>query len=413
MGYEIFREQAIKAASASTLPTITLQPPRLGWLFCALGIFVLSVLAGLLWLGSYTSFAQADGLLTPSGGLLPVQTNHAGVVTKVFVKDGDHVQKGAPLLQLTDDQGTPTQGETQASILRELASKQSRLRDDLASEEATGQRQADNLKAKIAGLGQQIITAQHEVAVQKERADSAMSLYLTWDKASDTGAVSHAQVLAQHDTVLQLKAQVDTAQRTLMDLQRQLDDARSQLADLPNATAEKRRATQRNMSDVSQIILEHESLHATVLYAPVDGTVTSSLVHVGDALDVHEPAMSILPSGSKLRAELWLPSSDIGFVSVGDAVLLHYDAFPYRRYGQGKGVVVEVARTAVQPAQVLKWAGLQTKEPRYRVIVQLQQQSIRAFGADQPLLPGMMLKARVILQKRRLIEWATMPWKSM
>ena len=179
MSHEFFREQAMKAASALTLPTITLLPPRLGWLFCALGVFVLSVLIGLLLLGSYTSFAEADGLLTPSSGLLSVQPSSAGVVTRVFVKDGDYVKKGAPLLELTDTQGTPTIGDTQASILHELATQQSRLRDDLASEEAQGQRQAESLRANIAGLRRQIVSAEREVTTQKARAESAMSLYLT------------------------------------------------------------------------------------------------------------------------------------------------------------------------------------------------------------------------------------------
>jgi len=413
MNHDIFRKQALDEAAAPPIPGVTLAPPPVGWLFCTLGIIVLSILTGLLVFGTYTTFAQADGIIVPSTGLLPTQVDHAGIVTRIFVRDGDRVRKGEPLLQLSEGQGTPNHAETQTSILIELASKKQRLRDDLKDDELASKRQAGDIRGKISSLEQQVSAAAHEADTQRERAANAMSLYATWMKANGTGLVSRSQLLIQHDAALQAKAQASASVRTLIDLQRQLTDAQSQLVALPEKSAEKRRITERAMSDVTQSILEHEAVSASVVYASVDGTVTGSMVHVGDALDAREPAMSILPSGSILRAELWIPSSEIGFVATGDTVLLRYDAFPYRRYGQGKGVVLEVARTAVQPAQVLKWAGLQAKEPRYRVIVKLEAQSVRAFGADQPLLPGMVLNARVVLQRHRLIDWATISWKSM
>ena len=45
------------------------------------------------------------------------------------------------------------------------------------------------------------------------------------------------------------------------------------------------------------------------------------------------PLLSILPAGSKLEAQLFTPSRSIGFVRVGQQVLLRYQAFPYQKFG--------------------------------------------------------------------------------
>ncbi len=52
-------------------------------------------------------------------------------------------------------------------------------------------------------------------------------------------------------------------------------------------------------------------------------------------------------------------------------------------------------------------------EPMYRITVQLQRQSVEAYGQDQTLSPGMLLEADVLLERRRLIEWIFEPLLSL
>ena len=48
-------------------------------------------------------------------------------------------------------------------------------------------------------------------------------------------------------------------------------------------------------------------------------------------------------------------------------------------------------------------------EPMYRVVVALRSQAVMAYGAPRRLLPGMEVEADVLLETRRLYEWALEP----
>ncbi len=373
----------------------------------------MTLIGSVLCLGSYTSFVKAEGVLAPSRGLLPVQAIGAGVVTRLYVKEGDRVAKGDPLVEVSDDQVTEAVGSMRSALAEEMAAKLARFRDDLVGAGADTARRASDLKTKIGFLDEQIAHLSKEMAIQRLRAESAMSLYLAWDGASHSGVVSRVQILQQRDTALQLKAQIEASERLMADITHQRNETASDLVALPAALAEKRRAIERSMADVSQAMLENEARRSRILNAPLEGVVGSVLVHEGDAIEAQAQTMALVPTDSEPRAELWLPTESIGFVQVGDQVRLRYDAFAYRRYGQGRGVVEEVSRTAVSPDQVQRLSGLKVTTPRYRVVTRLSKTTVTAFGKEQPLLPGMTLRAQIILQRRRLIEWAAMPWQSI
>ncbi|WP_374765307.1 hypothetical protein [Yunchengibacter salinarum] len=49
------------------------------------------------------------------------------------------------------------------------------------------------------------------------------------------------------------------------------------------------------------------------------------------------------------------------------------------------------------------------EEPFYTVRVKLDSQSVRAFGRDHALQPGMALNATVILERQSLLSWQLEP----
>lgn len=49
----------------------------------------------------------------------------------------------------------------------------------------------------------------------------------------------------------------------------------------------------------------------------------------------------------------------------------------------------------------------------YRVVVHLKQQTVRAYGQDVPLLPGMQVQADVVGESRALWEWLLEPLYSV
>ena len=77
-----------------------------------------------------------------------------------------------------------------------------------------------------------------------------------------------------------------------------------------------------------------------VLTAPTDGTVLGVAKRTaGAVLQGAELLITIVPSDASFIAEIMLPSRDIGFIKVGDRVVIKVDAFPSRRHGSLEGVL--------------------------------------------------------------------------
>jgi membrane fusion protein len=80
-----------------------------------------------------------------------------------------------------------------------------------------------------------------------------------------------------------------------------------------------------------------------------------------------------------------------------------YDAFPYQRFGVGRGVVRTVGRAPVAPQDLP--VAIETREPLYRVQVRLSRQEIDAYGRKWSLSPGARLRADLVLDERSLLTW--------
>jgi membrane fusion protein len=86
-------------------------------------------------------------------------------------------------------------------------------------------------------------------------------------------------------------------------------------------------------------------------------------------------------------------------------VRLRYAAFPYQKFGHGLGRVVSLAQAALRA----DGGG----EPVYRVTVVLRSQTVAVYGEPRGLLAGMDVEADVLLETRRLYEWALDPLYAM
>lgn len=51
--------------------------------------------------------------------------------------------------------------------------------------------------------------------------------------------------------------------------------------------------------------------------------------------------------------------------------------------------------------------------PYYRIVVALERQTVRAFGQDEALKPGMTLEADILGERRRLWEWVLEPLRTI
>lgn len=272
--------------------------------------------------------------------------------------------------------------------------------------------QAADLRMQQRMLRRQITQTDAQLTIENAQVAQLSKLLARIQPLVDKRYVSALQVQQQRSQVA--KAEVKALLRQRTQSEQQLASIGHQRAELPLTTETKLNNLKQQLAQNQQARIQNAASWAEVLQAPANGIVSSVLVHAGEAVQPGQTLVSVMPAHSALQAQLLVPSSAIGFVHQGTPVVLHYQAFPYQKFGVQHGTVTDVSRSALTPAEVTALLGQNPpREPMYRVKVQLASQSVEAYGKRHTLLPGMALTADLLLDRRRMIEWIFEPLYGM
>ncbi len=408
----LFRQEVIDARRGDWLGGIIVVTPLSRWILTTWSLALAASILLFLIFGQYTRRETVTGQLVPSAGLLNVSAFTTGTVTQVRVYDGQAVHRGDPLMEISSEQDSASLGNTHALVSRQLDDQRVRLQADLQTQQEVLAQQTQALTDKVALLRSQIIEINAQLAIQQQQADSAKNILERIKPLEIKGYVSALQVEQQESTMLDAQAQYKALMRQQLDLHQQADTAAQQLAQAPLDASIRRNDTERKLADINQSTAQNEVQRAVVLHAPCDGVVSNLLLKRGQMVAAGQSLLSLLPSDSILQAQLLVPSRAVGFIEPGSRVVLRYQAFPYQKFGQHFGHVVEISRSSLTSAEVASLTGSspqQNQPPLYRVQVALDSQAVQAYGRAEGLRPGMALDADVLMEQRRLIEWVFEP----
>ena len=192
-----------------------------------------------------------------------------------------------------------------------------------------------------------------------------------------------------------------------MGLDGQIEDTQNQVSAFPLNEANQLSAIRRDISQIDESIAQNEEGRQIIVSSLLDGTVTTCLVDPGQYIDPTTLLTNVVPDGTKLEAEVNVPSSAVGFIHVGGDILLRYDAFPYQKFGQFHATIMHVSATALQPGELKMLDG--DKETYYRVTAALDTQKVEAYGQEVILEACMALDALLLLERRNIYEWILEP----
>ena len=410
----LFRQEAIDAQTSSSLGTIRLATPvsHQIWTLAVLSIAAIT----LIWLfvGHYTQRQHVSGSLVPQAGLLTITARNAGTVTKIDVAEGAVVHAGEALLTISGERSSAAMGDTSAMISAQLKQQQDRLRSDLANTQHLADEQADDLRMQQRMLRNQIQQVDAQQAIEQRQANDLSALLQRLQALGTKGYISALDIQQQSTQKQNAEGQVKALARQRSESQQQLHGVSDQLTQLPLTTATKLNDLRSQMAQNEKSLAQNEADRATVLHAPEDGVLSSVLIQLGQAVNADQSLLAEMPQGSQLQAQLLVRSSAVGFVHVGTAVVLHYQAFPYEKFGVQHGIVASISRSALTPSEITTLLGQQPPpEALYRVQVRLASQTVEAYGKPESLKPGMALDADLLLDRRRMIEWIFEPLYGM
>jgi membrane fusion protein len=397
MATQLFRQEVIEAGRDRLAGTVVAATPPRGRLYVALILVVAAIFVAFLVLGRYASSAQVRGVVAFDAGIARVYPSAQGEVRAIHVRTGMRVAAGAPLVTLALAQGAGGVGGQLSEVAvqdAELA-RQEQLAAMLGSSETQAlQAQRSNLSAGIASLERQRTIAGGQIRLAEAAARRSVQLARegagTQRQVEDGRAALLARrseleslterLIAQRDALSQVEARI--AQRSI-----EADRSRSEIAARRAALAEQGAALKRT--------------DRLVLTAPVAGEVGDVATEIGLRARPDASLVTIVPEGSRLEVWLYAPSRAVGFVRPGQQVRLNFDAFPYQRFGVGRGTVTAVSRVPVEASAIDSDLGI--TEPVFRIRVRLDRMPPRA-AEDRLLRPGMTLSANLVLERRSFWE---------
>ena len=408
MTRQLFRQEAIDAQREKFLGEATIARPVPFWVFTLLAAGTALLLISVAVWGQYTRRERVEGYLALDTGAARVLIPDAGRVTELLVREGDEVTAGDALAKISLDRTNVAGGSTSEVITAEMESRRGILEKERAQWRDLGVQQVQQVRRRATDLSTELGQIDREMKLQEERIRSAREQLERYNGlAGEKKFVSEALVKQKRDEVTDQEIKLQTLRRQRSQVERDLGAAKMEEPQIELRSRAQVEQIERQLSELREGMSQVEARRETVIRAPMAGVVTNVAVNRGQSIAADAPLATVLPKGSGLHVELLVPTRAIGFITKGQEVVLRYEAFPYERFGQYRGVVTDIGRNVWTQGDRI--GPLSAKEPVYRVDVSLDKQSVTALGQEFPLRPGMLVNADLLLEKRTLLEWIFEP----
>ncbi|MDB5692194.1 MAG: HlyD family secretion protein [Alphaproteobacteria bacterium] len=407
MTVQLFRQEVIEAGRERLAGNVVAATPPRAKLYVTLVLAFAALVAAILVLGHYSTRAQVKGVVAYDNGIARVYPGAPAEIRRFHVRNGQHVEAGTPLVTLAIAQGEgglTTQLGQLAGQDQELARQQQLAASLGTAETGALAKQKASLAADIASLERQRVFAAGQARLAEAATGRAARL-------AAEGAGTQRQVEDSRSALLARRAEIEQLGERLITQRQALAAADAQIAQrgLEAQRSNSDLGAQRAALGQQRIALSRQG--ELTLTAPIAGEVGDISAEVGQRAKPEASLVTIVPSGSRLEIWLYAPTRAVGFVHPGQEVRLFFDAFPYQKYGAGRGRVTAVSRVSIEPAALDSALGIQ--EPVFRIRVAIDQAVPRLPDADARLRPGMTLSANLVLERRSLWEVLFNPFRAL
>jgi len=375
---------------------------------------------------------KGDGKAIPSSKIQKIQNLEGGIVSEMFVKEGQIVEVGAPLIRLDDTRFASNVGETEADrlsmLLRverlsaEVDDRPLNFPEDVLkavpgqakSEESLYISRRQQLHDEIGGLQEQLIQRQQELReFSSKQAQYRQQLGLQRQEINMSeplvaqGAVSPVEVLRLKRAEVETRGQLDAttlaiprAESAIKEVQRKIDETRGKFRSEALTQLNEAR-TDLNKAQATGKALE-DRVSRTLVTSPVRGIVNKLLVNtIGGVIQPGSDMVEIVPLDDTLLVEAKIRPQDIAFLHPGQEAIVKFTAYDYTIYGGLKAKLEQIGADTITD---------EDKKTTYYIIKVRTERS--HLGTDEkPLLiiPGMVASVDIITGKKSVLSYLLKP----
>lgn len=366
---------------------------------------------------AWASQAELDEVATATGEVVPqsqiktIQHLEGGIIEEMFVKEGDTVAAGSPLVQLDLSASGTREAELlvtldglilrRARLLAEANGGEPEFPEDVVERRPQmAQNELNSLHARIAEMESSMIGLEEQVrqreadlhqfeeearALSSQLALAREAFAMAEDLITD-GLISRQDHLAAKTEVDQIRGQLATvnaripgAESALVQAKERMNEAdlgfqRNALEELANVEI--------SIDTTTEEILKATAISGrTLIVSPIDGVVKSMRFYtIGAVVRPGEAIMDIVPSDDQLVIEARLNPQDMGYVREGQRATVKISTYDYIRYGGLDAVVTLVSPDSHQD---------ESGNTYFRVVAETDRSYLGDQPGDFPITSGM------------------------
>lgn len=370
-----------------------------------------------------------------------IQHLEGGIVEKILVEDGDHIDAGDVLLILDDTQSRSqlqiVESEyliTRASEIRLLAeltgekelvfpdklltSTNSRVRSVLNVQHRLFHARRESLQATLASLDEQMVQLQEQIAGLESLQRINRSRIRSLTREADDYRSLFKEGLGNNQRLRELERQVmqyqgENSQHSaeVARLKSQISESRLQkeihTQQFQQEVGEQLREAQAKIADAEErIIALSDKVRRTHVLAPVSGTVVGMQIHtLGAVIRPGDPLLDIVPTGEGFIVEARVPDRDIDNIFIDQPAEIRFSAFNQRMSNVIDGEIVHVSADSFEDEA--------TRARYYKVRVRVTERGHADMTETMQLLAGMPAEVMIRTGERTFISYLAKPFSDM
>lgn len=391
------------------------------------------LIAALLWarFAVLEEVTTGEGKAIPSSKVQVIQNLEGGIVTEIFVREGQVVNKGDVLLRLDATRFISNRGETEADRLallarverlsaeaegrpmalsQELQEQAPQLAED---ETALYRSRQQRLESEQNTLREQLRQKTQELAEFRAKAQQyRSSLGLLQQELNMSqplvaaGAISEVEILRLRRSAVEMRGSLEAtnlaiprAEAAMQEIESKLNE--STLAFRTEALKELNEVRTELKKITSTSVAIQDRVSRTTVSSPVHGVIKVLKVNtIGGVVQPGDPMVEVVPLEDNLLIEARIRPQDVAFLHPGQKAMVKFTAYDYTIYGGLKARLELISADTITDEEGKSFYLIQVRTDKSHL------------GSDQhPLLiiPGMVATVDIVTGEKSVLDYLLKP----
>jgi membrane fusion protein len=403
-----FRKEAVDYFNGLNQKSLIIERPLSSSISLAVFFFCFSIFLLIIMFFPHVKKVKVIGVISPDKGLSRVYSESFGSIRNIDVNLGDYVNKGDALISIKPEFIDSLNERDLLSRIKELDEKY----DVLIKQVENEKNRYSKLKAiKLLEIEQHIESISFlklSLETNKSKVDILEKRYEIITKNGTSGAISAVtleqkmlEYLDAKEISVNLKEKLSSASITAKKLSKEYEQlSLDEESAVLKATA--------LLHDIKLSMAELKKKNEYDLLSPVQGEIIGIESSVGVRVDPSVPIVTILPTDSTLSIKLYVPSSAIGFLKIGDNFKIEYAAFPAKDYGHFEGKITKKGKSIYKSSEISSYVALPQGD--YFICEGALGGKVTGIGKQSiKLNPGMNLFATLEGDRKSIFMWLFRP----